>query len=71
MQALGILSLIVAVLGMACSVYGWLGDSKGDRARLLPYISGGICLAAGNVKIYRFELMTHIYVYLGKHIHTF
>ncbi|XP_076446462.1 uncharacterized protein LOC143283918 [Babylonia areolata] len=46
-RALGILSLITAVLGIGFIIYSFIGDSKGDRARLLPHIMAGICLLAG------------------------
>ncbi|KAK7111454.1 uncharacterized protein [Littorina saxatilis] len=46
-QALGILSLIMAVVALAFMIYNCFGESKGDRARLLPFIIAGICLASG------------------------
>lgn len=46
-QALGILSLITAVVGVATVIYSFIGDSKGDRARLLPHFMAAICLLAG------------------------
>ncbi|KAL8583289.1 hypothetical protein ACOMHN_043066 [Nucella lapillus] len=46
-QALGILSLITAVLGVATMIYSFIGDSKGDRARFLPHILAAVCLLAG------------------------
>ena len=45
MQALGILALLVGGMALVLTIYGCLGDSKGDRTRLLPYTS----LTAGNL----------------------
>ena len=48
-QALGILALLVGGMALVLTIYGCLGDSKGDRARLLPYIIAGTSLTAGNL----------------------
>ena len=56
MQALGILALLAGGMALALTIYGCLGDSKGDRARLLPYIIAGISLTAGNLS---YDLLHH------------
>ncbi|XP_025083802.1 uncharacterized protein LOC112557889 isoform X2 [Pomacea canaliculata] len=46
-QALGILAMIIAVMGLFLITYGLAGHSKGDRARLLPYYCSCVCASAG------------------------
>ncbi|KAK7507400.1 hypothetical protein BaRGS_00001335 [Batillaria attramentaria] len=46
-QALGILTMLISAVAVVLIVYDILGQGKGDRARLLPYFIGGLCVAAG------------------------
>lgn len=50
-QALGILAIASAVAALVFMVYGLLGKGQGDRARLLPYFTAGLCFAAGLILV--------------------
>ena len=49
-QALGILALLLGGVALAVMIYSCIGDSKGDRARLLPFFIAGLSLGAGKTE---------------------